>query len=86
MDRSDDLFVLLRAGDGQHVGESVADDFGLVAHAAGDNYPSVLGDGFTNRLEAFFLGGIEESARVDQHDVGAGIIGRHLIAFGAQLG
>ena len=32
------------------------------------------------------LARIEEAAGVDQHDVGAGIIGRHRIAVGAQLG
>jgi ribosomal protein S12 methylthiotransferase len=39
-----------------------------------------------DRLEAFFLGGIEKAAGVDQHDVGPGIVGGHLIAVRAQLG
>jgi hypothetical protein len=47
---------------------------------------AVLGDGLADRLEAFFLGAVEEAAGVDQHDIGAGIVGRHFIAVGAQLG
>ena len=86
MDRGDDFLILLRAGDGEHVREAGADDVGFLAHAAGDDDPAVFGDGLADRLEALFLGGIEEAAGVDQHDVGAGVIGRHLIAFGAQLG
>src|SRR3546814_18402395 len=37
-------------------------------------------------LEAFLLRRIEEAAGVDEHDVGAGIVGRKAIAVGAQFG
>ncbi len=86
VDRGDHLFILLRTGDREHLREAGADDVGFLAHAAGDDDPAVLGDGLADRLEAFLLGGIEEAAGVDQHDVGAGIIGRHVVAVGAQLG
>ena len=86
VDRGDDFLILLRAGDREHVGEAVADDVGFLAHAAGDDDAAVLGDRFADRFEALFLGGIEEAAGVDQHHVGAGIVGRHVVAVGAQLG
>ena len=66
--------------------EARADHVGFLAHAAGDDDPAVLGDRLADRFEALLLGAIEEAAGVDQHDVGAGIIGRHVIAVGAQLG
>ena len=86
VDRSDDFLILLRPGDREHLREAGADDVGFLAHAAGDDDPAILGDGLADRLEALLLGGIEEAAGVDQHDVRAGIIGRHVIAVGAQLG
>ena len=86
VDRGDDFLILLRAGDREHVREAGADDVGFLAHAAGDDDAAVLGDRFADRLEALFLGAVEEAAGVDQHHVGAGIIGRHVVAVGAQLG
>ena len=58
----------------------------LLAHAAGDDHPAVLGNRLADRLEAFLLGAVEEAAGVDQHDVGAGVVGAHRIAVGAQPG
>src|SRR5690606_11922506 len=50
------------------------------------DHAAILGDRLADRLEALRLGGIEKAARVDQHDVGAGIVGGHGIAFGAEPG
>ncbi len=86
MDRGDDGVILLRPGDREHCREASADDFGFVAHAAGDDDATVLGDCLADRGKAFLLGRIEEAAGVNQHDVRAGIISGHLIAVGAQLG
>ena len=86
VDRGDDLLILLRAGDREHLREALADHVGFLAHAAGDDDAAVLGDGFADRLEALVLGAVEEAAGVDQHHVRAGIIGRHVVAVGAQLG
>ena len=86
MDRGDDLFILLRAGDREDLRKARADDVGLAAHAAGDDDAAVLGNRLADRLEAFLLGAVEEAAGVDQHDVGAGIVGRHVVAVGAQPG
>src|SRR3546814_8312900 len=37
VDGVDDLLILMRAGDGEHLGEAGADDVGFAAHAAGDD-------------------------------------------------
>ena len=80
-----DLVILLWPGDREDLGEAGADHIGFFPHAAGDDHPAILCNRLADRLEALFLGRIEEAAGVDQDDIGAGIIGRHLIAVGAQL-
>ena len=64
----------------------VADELVLDAQAAGDDDAAVLGHRFADGLEAFLLGAVEEAAGVDEHDIGAGIVGRKAVALGAQLG
>ncbi len=86
VDRAYDLLVLMRARHREHAGEARADGVGLLAHAARDDHAAVLRDRLADRLQAFFLGGVEEAAGVDQHHVGALVIGRHRIALGAQAG
>ena len=76
----------MRAGDGEHIGEALHDDVGFIAHAAGDDHPAILGHRLANRLEALLLGAVEKTAGVDEHDIGAGIVCRHVIAVAAQLG
>ena len=80
----DDLFVLMRAGHCQHLRMRGADRVGFFAHAAGHDDAAVLRDRLADRLQALFLGGIEEAAGVHEHHVGPGIIGAHRIAVGAQ--
>ena len=75
MHRSDDRFILLGAGDGENLREAGADDIRLIAHTAGNDDPAILGNRFADRREAFFLGAVEKTAGVDQHDIGAGIVG-----------
>ncbi len=86
MDRADHLLILGGAGDREHLGEAGADQLGLLAHAAGDDHPPVLGDRLADHGEALLLRRIEEAAGIDQHHVRAGIIGRHGIAVAPQLG
>jgi hypothetical protein len=86
VNRGDDFLILLRAGDREHVGEAIADDIGFLAHAAGDDDAAVLGDRLADRLETFFLGAVEKAASVDQHHVGACVVGRHVIAVCSELG
>ncbi len=76
----------MRAGDRQHGGMRGADGLGFLAHAAGHDHAAVLGDRLADRLQAFLLGAVEKAAGVDQYDIGAGIIGAHGIAIGAQPG
>jgi len=84
--RFDNLFILMRAGDREDVGETRADDLRLVAHAAGDDDAAILRHRLADRLQAFLLRAVEEAAGVDEHDVGARIIGRQAIAVGTQFG
>ena len=84
--RADHRLVLVRAGDREHRGELCADQLRLVAHAAGDDHPPVLGDRLADRGQTFLLGRIEEAASVDQDHVGPGIVGTHRIAVGTQPG
>jgi hypothetical protein len=56
MDGVHDLLILMRAGDGQHIGEARADRLGLVAHAAGHDHPAIFGHGLANGGQRFFLG------------------------------
>ena len=86
VDRGDDFLILLRAGDREHAREARADHLGFLAQAAGDDHAAVLGDRFADRFQALGLGAVEEAAGVDQHHVGPGIVGRHVVAVGAQLG
>ena len=86
MHRAHHFLVLLRAGDGQHVGEALADQVGFLAEAAGDDHLAVLGNGLADGLQRFFLGAVEEAAGVHQHHVRAVIVGADLVAVRAQLG
>jgi hypothetical protein len=77
---------LVGTGDREHVGEFGADDLRFLAHAAGDDDAAILRNRLSDRLQALFLGGIEEAAGVDQHDVGPCIVRGHGVAVGTELG
>ncbi len=84
--RVDHRLVLLRTRHREH-GRMRAADVALVgAEAAGHDHPAVLGQRLADRLEAFGLGRIEKAAGVDDHRVGAGVVGRDRVALGAQPG
>ena len=85
MHRRDDALVGLRPGDREHVREALADLFGLGAHAAGDDDLAVLGHRLADGVKRLGLGAVEEAAGVDDHDVGAVVLARQLVAFRAQL-
>ena len=76
--------VLLRTRDRQHTGIGRLDLLGFGAHAAGDDDLTVLGHGLADGAERFLLGTVEEAAGVDDDDIGAVMLARQLIAFGAQ--
>ena len=84
MHRLDHALVLLRAGDGEHVGEFRGDLLRLRAHAAGDHHLAVLGHRRADGLERLRLRGIEEAAGVDDDEVGARMLARDLVALRAQ--
>ena len=85
MHRVDDLLILMRAGDGQYLRKTSTDHLRFVAHTSRHDDPTVFRDRLANGFQRFLLGRIEKAAGVDQHDVGAGIVGGHLIAVRAQF-
>ena len=84
MDGLDHLFILVRAGDREHLRMRGADRVGFLAHAAGDNHAAVFGNRLTDRGKAFLLGAVEKPAGIDQHHIGARVILGKGIAIGAQ--
>ena len=56
VDGADDFLILMRAGNGEDVGEAFADRLRFLAHAAGDDHAAVFGNRLADRLEAFLLG------------------------------
>ena len=84
VDGGDDLFVLVRTGDCEDARVLGANAAFLDTHAAGDDDAAVLGHCFANGVQAFGLGTVEEAAGVDDHHVGAVVVGGDLIAFRAQ--
>ena len=80
----DHALVLLRAGDREHAGIAPRDLFGLGAHAAGDDHLAVLRQRLADGIERFRLCRIEESAGIDDREVGALVRARELVALRAQ--
>ena len=77
-------FERLRAGDRRDIRESVADVIGFGAHAAGHDHVTVLVHRLADGGEGFLFRAVEKTAGVDDHRIGAGMIARKLVAFGAQ--
>ena len=73
------LFILMGAGYGKHFWMSSGYIFGICAKASRYDYLAVFPQGLSNCLQAFSLGGIEKSARVNDDCVGAGVIWRNSI-------
>ena len=80
----ENLLVLVRAGHRQNPGMRAGDIIGLGPETAGDDHAAILGQRFADGFEALGLGAVEKAAGVDDHRVGAGVIGRNAIALGAQ--
>jgi hypothetical protein len=78
--------VVLRAADRQHVRVRMADQFGALAQAAGDDDLAVRRQRLADRVERFGHRRIDEAAGIDHHHVGV-VVGRHqVVAFHPQLG
>ncbi len=61
-------------------------DFGLGAHAAGDDHLAVVLDCRADGFQGFGLGAIEKTAGIDYDKVGVVVPASKLIAFGTQPG
>ena len=86
MHRIHDLLILMRTGHREHFRMRLFDHVRFGAETAGDDHFAIGFNRFANRIQAFFAGAVEEAARIDQDQVGAGIVRADLIAFGAQAG
>ena len=86
MHRAHDAGVVLRPADRQHAGVRFADHVGTLAQAAGDDDLAVLGHGLADRVERFGHGGIDESAGVDDDDVGRVVGLDDVVPLDPQLG
>ena len=75
----------LRSRDGEHIGKAASYRVGRRAEAPRHDHLAVLDQGRADGLERLGLGAIEEPARVDDHEVGAGVRAGQLVAFGPQL-
>ncbi len=76
--------VLVRAGDGEDLWMRAGDVFGFGPQTAGDDDTAVFTQCLADGLKAFGLGAVEKAAGVDDHRIGALVIGRDGIALGAQ--
>ena len=82
--RGENLFVALRSGDREHPWMAVEDALRLRAQAARDDHAAILGERLADRVERLIDRGIDETAGIDDHEVGGGVSRGHLIALGAQ--
>jgi hypothetical protein len=78
--------VLVRAGDGEQLGVLRQDALGVGAEAAGDDDAAVLLHRLVDGLQGFVDRGFDEAAGVDHDEVGAGVVGRDVIAAQLELG
>jgi hypothetical protein len=91
MHRIHHLLRGMRTGHGQHARVHLAHQVaalvaGLGAQAAGDDHAAVLGQRFTDGVQAFLHGIVDEAAGVDDHQIGTFESLGGLIALGAQPG
>ena len=80
----------MRPGNGQHLGvhlahQIIALTIGACAQAAGHDNAPVVGQGLTNRVQAFLDRVVDKAAGVDDDQVGARKGFGGLVALGAQL-
>ena len=84
VDRLDNRFILLRAGDCEDIGIGGRNALRFRTHAAGDDDLAVFLERAANGRKRFRLGAVEETAGVDDDEVGALVLARELIALRAQ--
>ena len=78
------LLILMRACNGEDIRVMLADVIRLRPQTPRHDHFAILLQRFANRLKAFCLGAIEETAGVHDHRIRASIVGRHAVSFGAQ--
>jgi hypothetical protein len=86
MYRRHHLLQRVRAGDGQHLGMTLAHQFRARAETAGDDHPSVLVERLGDGVQGLIDRRIDEAAGVDDDQIGLGVSRLELIALGTQSG
>ena len=76
----------MRAGHRQHLRVRLLDDVALGAETAGDDHLAILGQRFADRVERLLDRGIDETAGVDDDEVGIVVARGDDISLCAQLG
>ena len=82
--RVEHALVLLRAGHGENVRVALGDRFWLRPHAPGHDDLAVLRQRLTDGPQQLLLGAVEKAAGIDDHQIGAVVLGREFVAFRAQ--
>ncbi len=85
MHGAEHILIGVRTGDLQHARVALEDPLGPRAQAPGYDYPPVLLQGLPDRIQGLVDGGVDETARVDDHHVGRGVARRNLVPFRAQV-
>ena len=86
MHRLDHALVLLRAGNRQHFRIGLGDLLRLGAHAAGHDHLAVRMERVADGGQRFRLRAVQKAAGVDDHQVGALVLARELVALRTQPG
>jgi hypothetical protein len=63
-----------------------ADHLGALAEATGDDDLAILCQRLADRIERFLYGSVDETAGVDDDDIGGAVARHDFVAFHAQLG
>ena len=86
MDMLQDFIGRVRAGNRQHLWMYLANDAFPGPQAAGNDDFSVFGQRLADGVERLFDRGIDVSAGIDDHQIGALIVRRNEVALGTQPG
>ena len=86
VDRGHDRIQIVGAGDGQYPRMGLADQLRAGAQAAGDDHPSVFGQGLADGLQRFLHRRVDEATGVDDDQFGPVIARGDGVAFGPQAG
>ena len=86
MHRADHFFIRMGSRHLEHAWMSLENSLGLGPKTSGHDDSAVLLEGLTNGVKGLVDCRVDESARVDYHDVGSLIRRRYLVALRSKVG